>query len=171
MKAIEVQNGAIFSECKFWRYVLTRRWKIGSNLFCTILLNPSTADEVENDPTVYRCIQRAKTLGFDGLIVLNAFALRSTDPKKLYQIDDEKLVIGPDNDEYIMEYSKLASKVMIGWGNHGKLFNRGYDLVTKLIDNGIDTLYALGFTLENQPKHPLYLSYQEPLREYIKRTE
>src|ERR1041385_7292063 len=121
--ALQLQNGAIFSECRFRRYVLTRRWKIGSNFLAVCGLNPSTADEENNDPTVYRCIKRATMLGFDGLIMLNAFALRSTDPKKLYDIDDAKLVIGPENDDYLIHYAKLASKVVIAWGNHGKRFD------------------------------------------------
>jgi len=95
-----MKTSATFSDCRTYRYSLTRRWGDGE-IQTWLMLNPSTADEVKNDPTVERCQRRAQQSGFGALEVVNIFALRSTDPSALYV--DGIDPIGPDNDQYILD--------------------------------------------------------------------
>jgi hypothetical protein len=122
-----------------------------------MMLNPSTADENSNDPTVERCERRAREWGYGGLIVTNIFAWRSTDPRALLEIDDP---IGPENDAVIVRAVSLARDTICAWGVHGWM--RGVNLVTgPLVGVG---LYALCFTNDGTPGHPLYVPYSaEPV--------
>jgi hypothetical protein len=152
---VQSYSDANFSLCRKYRYTLWRVWD-EAPLLNFLCLNPSTADELVNDPTVERCERRARMWGYGGLIVTNIFALRSTDPKALYDCDDP---IGPDNDKAILECAKQAGMVICAWGNHGKLHQRGQKVKQMLVDNGID-LHCLKLSATTgQPWHPLYTSY------------
>lgn len=120
-----------------------------------VKLNPSTADETDNDPTVERCQRRSLAMGYGGLVVCNIFAYRSTDPSALYTEADP---IGPSNDQAILEQAALAGRVVCGWGKHGALHDRGAQVLALLRKNGI-TPYALQINGDGSPKHPLYVGY------------
>lgn len=142
--------GALFSDCKTWRYRLWRRWSdTPAALF--IMLNPSTADETTNDPTVARCQKWARQWGYGAVEVCNLFAFRATDPEDMRGAADP---VGPDNDQHILAAAKAAGRVICAWGVHGGHLNRETAVVELL--RGYD-LYALGFTQAGQPRHPLYL--------------
>ena len=94
-----VKRGAVLSPCGTWRYELPREWGNGNRLV-VVMLNPSTADAEKDDPTIRRVIGFAKSHGFGNLLVLNIFALRSTDPDGLRVAQDP---VGPDNDAHIHE--------------------------------------------------------------------
>lgn len=148
------RGGACFSNCRNYRYQLWRTWsKEPPAVF--IMLNPSTADEVDNDPTVERCERRARSMGFGGLRVANIFALRSTDPQALYQHIDP---VGPTNDRHIITSVQGAGIVICAWGSHGKLNGRGEAVLTLLRSCGI-TPHYLKLNGDGTPKHPLYVSY------------
>ena len=143
-------SDAFFSKDRLYRYAL---WRIWDNTLPKVLfigLNPSTADEINNDPTIRRCIRYSKDWGYGGYIMGNIFGYRTTNPKKLKTINDP---IGPDNNYWLKKLHKEASLTIGAWGNHGKLLNRS-DKIIDLIDN----LYCLRITKEGQPSHPLYLS-------------
>lgn len=142
------ESGAEFSPCRKYRYKLWRTWGKGEYV-AFVGLNPSTADEVDNDPTVRRCINFAKTWGFDGLLMLNIFGFRSTDPAGLKTIDDP---VGPGNDQALITGSQQAGLTVAAWGTHGGYLNR-HDNVLKLLDN----LHYLKLTQGGYPNHPLYL--------------
>jgi hypothetical protein len=126
------------------------------------MLNPSTADEKHNDPTVAKCIRLSRRWEFSALVVVNIFALRSTDPKALYKHPDP---IGPKNDEHILQEAMAADLVLCAWGAHGSLcpkappaaeyFPRGARVLHLLRERGI-TPHALRVTA-GPPHHPLYL--------------
>lgn len=99
-------------------------------------LNPSTATEMEDDPTVNRCWKLAKREGFDAFCMLNIFALRSTNPQQLYASIDP---IGTYNDRWIKEIAHNASIVVAAWGIHGAFKDRGQN-----IRNLIQNLSCLG---------------------------
>ena len=152
-------DGASFSKCRTWRYLLWRRWSDG-DMVAFILLNPSSATEQEEDPTIRRCIGFAKMWGMGGLYILNIFALRSTDPNNLYVADDP---IGKDNDRFILDTCRKSCLVVCGWGNHGAFLGRGKHVMRLLNDNGIKA-YCLGVNQSGEPKHPLYIGYSsEPM--------
>ena len=146
-------RAAEFSPCRTWRYVLRRQWAFGPKLGF-ILLNPSTADETKNDPTIRRCIGFARGAGFGGLVLGNVFALRSTDPLALRSASDP---VGPGNDEALRSIGLEAEgRIVCGWGAHGAFRGRGAEVVRMLGELGIRPT-ALALTKAGEPKHPLYL--------------
>jgi len=153
------RGSAIFSRDLRYRYQLTRRWHEGiSAPIVFILLNPNNADAVRDDPTIRRCVGFAKARGHTALTVVNLFTLRAADPKILYAADDP---IGSRNDFHIERSIANASEVIVGWGTHGDLMNRGDAIMNKFRDRN---LLSFGLTKNRQPKHPLYLPADAPLR-------
>lgn len=151
-----MNTGAEFSECGLYRYGLYRYWgrkELGSRVQMWLMLNPSTADSVMNDPTVERCVRRANAAGFDGVYVCNLFAYRSTDPAALKSVADP---IGPKNDSFINGVAHVASQIVCAWGAHGSLCGRAAKVLEMLRDRD---LFVLGLTSKGEPKHPLYVSY------------
>lgn len=133
-------RGAVFSPCRVWCYTLTRRWDMTAPPAMFIGLNPSTADEFNNDPTVRRCLGFAKQWGYDGLIMTNIFAYRATDPRVMKAAEDP---VGPENDAWLKKMGEEAAIVVAAWGVHGPFGGRG-DQVLKLIPG----LHCLGVTEE-----------------------
>lgn len=143
-------TGAVFSDCRVYRYTLWRRW--GDGGLCSFVgLNPSTADESKNDNTVTRCITFARDWGFGGMVMLNLFGLRSTDPKGLKRVRDP---VGLENDAALLAVAELSSQVVCCWGNHGEYRGRGF-VVQRMLSRF--PLWHLGLTKRGCPKHPLYL--------------
>jgi hypothetical protein len=118
------------------------------------MLNPSTADAEQDDPTIRRCIGFAKAWGFGGIAVRNIFALRATDPRELYKSDDP---VGPGNDEAICDLAGLCPLIVAAWGVHGGLRNRGRQVCELLAGAGAEVV-CLGVTKDGHPKHPLYVA-------------
>lgn len=148
------QTGAVFSSCNKYRYRLWRTWNEKAPAVF-VMLNPSTADEIVNDPTVERCERRAHVMGYGGLRVANIFALRSTDPGALYGHSDP---VGEDNDRAILESISGAGIVVCAWGGHGNLNNRGAAVLKLIRDAGVIPHY-LTLNKDGTPKHPLYVGY------------
>lgn len=115
-------------------------------------LNPSTADEIKNDPTVTRCINYAKQWDYGGMIMANIFAYRATDPKVMKAAVDP---VGPDNDEWLLKLVKGADLIVAVWGNHGEFMDRGRAVLVLLERI---TLHCLALNKTGHPKHPLYCS-------------
>lgn len=114
-------------------------------------LNPSTADEKKDDPTIRRCVGFAKSWGFGGIYMLNLFAYRATKPEELKKVTDP---IGPENDKFLKYYHSPEGLNIACWGTRGALMNRSETVIELL---GINNLSCLGITKEGCPKHPLYL--------------
>ncbi len=144
-----LKSGAEFSPDRIHRYSLWRIWNKDKPYAAFVGLNPSTADEQKNDPTVRRCINYARDWGYGGLIMLNIFAYRSTDPGNLYTAADP---VGPQNDSFIRSVSSRAGITIAAWGNHGEFLNRGREVIKLLKDP-----HCLKVTKAGCPGHPLYL--------------
>ena len=112
-------------------------------------LNPSTADETNDDPTIRRCISFAKSWGYDGLCMTNLFAFRATNPEDMLAAADP---IGTENDRHLVELAGKASLVIAAWGTLGVHMGRN-DKVRSMIDG----LNFLRLTKDGHPGHPLYL--------------
>jgi len=112
-------------------------------------LNPSTADEQGDDPTVRRCIGFARKWNFGGLILVNLFAYRSTDPACLLETDDP---IGPANDSHILGSARISGRVILAWGTRGTFLDRDQHVLSLL-----PGARCLGTTKDGHPRHPLYL--------------
>lgn len=167
MQVLHHRNGdtrseATYSDCGTYRYHLARRWGDGGSLLY-ILLNPSTATEVRNDPTIERCERRARALGHGGFAVVNLFAYRATRPADLRRAGDP---IGPDNDAQLMAAASGAGRILCGWGAHGTLLGRGPE-VEQLLRGAGHELWHLGRTQAGAPRHPLYVAYAQPPRPWV----
>lgn len=149
---LRAPTGAIFSECRTYRYALWRRWGEGAAALF-IGLNPSTADEARDDPTIRRCIRFARDWGHDAVVVVNLFAYRATDPRNLIGLADP---IGPDNDLALAQCHDVAAITVAAWGVNGRLNDRA-DAVMRWLDPIGKPLHCLGTTKDGHPRHPLYV--------------
>jgi hypothetical protein len=155
-------TGATISHCGRYRYGLWRVWDESQPYCLFLMLNPSAADDIDNDPTVARCQRRAAAMGYGGLHVANLFAWRSTDPRVLATLPDP---VGPDNDEAIVAVAKAAGIVICGWGKDRAVHGRDSQVLTLLRNAGVQP-YALQFNKDGSPKHPLYVAYAEQPKPY-----
>jgi hypothetical protein len=147
--------GAAFDETRTYRYILWRKRKLGGQYCSFIMLNPSTADEEKLDPTCAKCATWARSWGFDGFYVVNAFALRSTDPGALKTaVKVGQNPIGIDNDAAILKVVKDSRLIVVGWGRHATLLNRDQQM-RDLLRNF--HLYCVGINGDGSPEHPLYV--------------
>ena len=148
MNGLLVNKNATFSDCRKYRYALSRTWNGKKKTILFIGLNPSTANEKIDDPTIRRCINYAQNWGYGSLLMVNLFAYRATMPSELKNV---KNPIGNDNDLHIIELSKKADIAVAAWGNEGSLLNRDKE-VKKILPN----LMCLKINKSGQPAHPLY---------------
>ena len=151
----DAPSTAVYSPCEAFRYTLTRTWDPAGRKVLFVMLNPSTATEVQNDPTVERCERRARALGYGSFRVCNIFAYRATDPKVMRAQTDP---VGPANDAAILDGADWADTVVCAWGTHGAHKGRGAEVEALLRASG-KPLYHLGISKEGHPKHPLYIAY------------
>lgn len=136
-----------------YRYMLKRQWgERNDNFINFVLLNPSTANETIDDPTIKACIKFAQNLGYDGFYVTNLFAFRTRSPQILKK---SRNPIGERNDEFIKKYAYKSKLVVIAWGNHGNFMNRDNE-VSKILSK-IKNPHCLAITKSGSPKHPLYI--------------
>ena len=127
---------------------------MGNNLLY-ILLNPSKATEEVTDPTLIRCQNRARLLGYSEFRVCNLFAFRSTSPN-LLRVNSN--VLGFHNDDVLRKSISRSDVIICSWGNFGAI--RGRDLIVKsFLHKSGKPVYHLGLTKKCQPKHLLYIKY------------
>jgi len=141
----------IFSPDRKYRYTLYREWEMplhetreGYAMF--IGLNPSTADETKDDPTIRRCKGFAKSWGFARMYMLNLFAFRATKPRDMM---GEPQPVGEENDKYLTQYARRGF-VIAAWGRHGEFMGRNAEVLSLL-----DDVHQIGEA--GYPRHPLYL--------------
>lgn len=142
-------EGAKFSNDRRYRYLLWRQWAGTDKLILFIALNPSTADETVDDPTIRRCRGYAKNWDASGFLVANLFAFRATFPQDLLAADDP---VGSLNDNWLKISASLATQTVVCWGNHGSHHQRSLAVL-----NLLPTTFALKVNKSGQPCHPLYL--------------
>jgi hypothetical protein len=156
-----MQSDAILSKCGIYRYQLERVWEIGYDRVVWIMLNPSTADATEDDPTIRRCIRFSKDWGYAGLVVVNLFALRATNPQELQIAADP---IGPQNDQSIFYASTNTGPVIAAWGAHKMAEQRAKNVLNSLASSV--EVKCLGVTKSGAPRHPLYVKADTILEDY-----
>jgi hypothetical protein len=113
------------------------------------LLNPSTATELADDPTLRKCRKFARAWGYGSLVIGNVYAYRSTDPKGLWLPGVEP--VGADNDEALRDIVMMCDRIVVGWGNHAEA-DRQADII-KIIRNAD----CFAHNADGSPKHPLYV--------------
>jgi hypothetical protein len=146
-----MKRRTIFSRCRTYRYVLWRDWDAINHAYAMFVgLNPSTADEVEDDPTIRRCIGFAKRWGYGALCMTNLFAYRATDPEAMKA---HPAPVGVENDRWLRAMAKNAALVVAAWGVNGVHLHRDQAVIALF---GTE-LSCLGLTKGGHPAHPLYL--------------
>lgn len=137
-----------------YRYTLTRIWDRALPMITFVLLNPSTADSGQLDPTLRRCVRFAKREEYGGMVILNLYAFRTKDPKVMMAATDP---VGPDNDRMLAD---VTGTVVAGWGTNADPARVARALTL------LPRLHALGVTKDGHPQHPLYVSANAPLIEW-----
>lgn len=156
----DADSTALYSPCGQYRYALSRVWDPAAPRLLYIMLNPSTATEEQNDPTIERCERRARALGHGGFRACNLFAWRETAPRLLKRADRP---VGPANDAVLAASARWATatqggRILCGWGVHGAHLGRGPEVAAGLRAAG-HPLWHLGLTRDGAPRHPLYIAY------------
>lgn len=158
----DVLKAAVISDCDAFRYFLARVWDKSLRIMIWVMLNPSTADASLDDPTIRRCAAFARENGYGGIMVVNLFAFRATEPKDMKAAADP---VGPDNDDWLRRVFAYALDqgvdVVCGWGVHGVMFDRDYAVAKLAEDMGV-VLRCLGKSKDGCPKHPLYIKGGTP---------
>ncbi len=153
------QGLAIFDNDNRYRYVLLRRLHNEGSILHFCMLNPSIADQDQDDPTIRRCMGFARRWGYALLVVTNIFAFRAGDPRMMAVESDP---VGRLNDHYIQANVEACHRTIVAWGDWGLVKaatyrgSRGPEVLDLLSLHGL-TIYHLGLTQKGQPKHPLYL--------------
>ena len=143
-----METSAIFSPCGSYRYALWRRWAPGAYAMF-VGLNPSTADETNDDPTIRRCVRFAQSWGYSALCMTNLFAYRATKPEDMKAAPEP---LGFENDRVLLAMSSQAAIAIAAWGTDGPCKARD-QAVRRLIPR----LHYLRLTKDGHPQHPLYL--------------
>lgn len=165
MQVGELQRFAEISECRRYRYFLSRRWGPKESGVCWIMLNPSTADAEIDDPTIRRCMAFTQRLGWDAMCVVNLFAYRATDPRTLVEVGAET-AMGPDNGGWVRKACHQGALTIAAWGALRHPFDGCARDIVKIIKGGGYSLKCLGKTKDGFPRHPLYLRADAPLLDF-----
>lgn len=144
-------KGAVFDKTGAYRYRLWRVWNESAPRVGFIMLNPSTADDTLDDPTIRRCIGFARAWGYGAVEVVNLFAYRATRSADLRGMADP---IGRENDRYLQRLEQNVQQIIVAWGNLGAWQNRDQAVIRRFSQRH---LHCLGTTLSGSPRHPLYL--------------
>lgn len=145
-----------------YRFLLWRRWGDPARRVCWIMLNPSTADGLQDDPTIRRLIGFTKREGYEALDVVNLFGYRSTDPAILNGLQEKDSDVLA-NDAHISVACLQASLIVCAWGSHKAAGLRAPKLVNILVRNFSQTpVVCLGRTADGSPRHPLYVAAKQP---------
>ncbi len=143
-----MKNTAKLSACRTYRYALWRTWDDSKPYVMFVGLNPSTADENTDDPTLTRCINYAKSWGFGGVCMANLFAFRATDPAVMKSAKDP---VGGENNNWLKKLANNAGLVVAAWGNDGSYMSRSNHIRELLPD-----MHCLKLNKSGEPAHPLY---------------
>lgn len=143
----KTDNGASFSTCRRYRYVLWRIWNIDKSRIMFIGLNPSTANETSDDPTIHRVVKFANAWGFGGIYMTNLFAYVTPYPEKLKECDDP---LG-NNNEWLEKIAQKCDKIIFAWGSFKEAEQRSKEVMQMFKG------HALIINKDGSPRHPLYV--------------
>lgn len=172
-----MKRETIFSPCRKYRYTLWREWDNGGlftptqierqfQYLMVIGLNPSTADETKDDPTIRKCIGFARRWHFGALCMTNLFAWRDTKPETMKRVDDPA---GEAQQHHLLKCASEAGMVLAAWGKHGRHRNQDLTVGQWLQSIGVQ-LKCLKTNNDGSPMHPLYVPYETAPVEWRPRT-
>ena len=145
---LRMKNTARLSRCRTYRFALWRTWNADLKSVMFVGLNPSTADESRDDPTLVRCINYAKSWGYGGVCMANLFAFRATLPADL---KTAKAPVGRQNDRWLVRLASESGLLIAAWGNDGLYLDRASQ-VRRLLPK----MHCLAINKTGEPAHPLY---------------
>ncbi len=145
-------SGALLSSCKRYRYALWRVWDPSKPLACFVMLNPSTADAETDDSTIVRCVRFARDDGYGGIVVVNLYAWRATDPKELLERCTWDDIVGPENAAWIERAVFDCGITIAAWGSHRFARDRA-----AIVRRSLGRTHVLRLNKDGTPAHPLYL--------------
>ena len=162
-----MKKSAIISSCNKYRYELHREWDKDKGKVLFIMLNPSTADGLNNDLTTIRCINFAKKWGYGGIMIGNIYPFRAKRPKDLKKWLNEGSDYafwksGDDNRNHVGDMAQKADLIVCAWGcNYKGTPEWIKDIDSKmglhyleLCDDGITPKHPLGnLSKDLKPKH------------------
>lgn len=141
-------KGATFSKCRNYRYVLWRIWDASKPRVMFIGLNPSTANEHTDDPTIRRIKSMAANWGFGGVYMVNLFSFVTAHPDELLKCPDP--ING--NDIWLNKIAELSGEIIFAWGAFKEAQERAKQVIAMF-----PTAKALHINKDGSPKHPLYV--------------
>lgn len=159
-KPVAMRRAAVISDNGKYRFALGRQWDEARPMITWVMLNPSTADAEQDDPTVRRCVSFSRRWGFGTLAIVNLFALRATDPKEVKRAVELDIVtaIGPQCDAAIRENTSISSAVVVAWGSPGWAVPRAVQIWLDILAPLPLPKVCLGVTDNGSPRHPLYVA-------------
>jgi hypothetical protein len=150
-------SGAVVSKCGRYRHSLLRVWGDGPILYW-VMLNPSTADETTDDPTVRKCIGFSKKNGFGSLVIENLVPFRATDPKQLNRLLPLDLL----GDRYLADkpFSRIPkdATVVCAWGSYPYTHTNLGKRMLEVLEMLPRPLWCV-WESRGRPWHPLYAPY------------
>lgn len=144
-------KSAEFSECGKYRYVLTRIWHDSKKIAMCIGLNPSTANEGHDDPTILRLISTLDILGYGGLKMTNLYGLISSKPEALQSCPDPL----KENDKYLLTTAHTVQDIIFCWGTFKQAEYRARKVIQLFPDGK-----CFGKNKNGSPWHPLAMMYK-----------
>jgi len=148
-----MKRAAFISSCGLYRYSLSRIWDDQLPRLVVCMLNPSKADHEVDDPTMLALIHFARIWGYGGLLIVNLYGFRASQPKEMFNATDP---IGRENDGYVVAALDYAAanggRLLVAWGNDGQ---ERAGFFCQLAESRDIELICLGTTLSGAPKHPM----------------
>lgn len=158
MELFQDQKNAVFSDCKKYRYALWRIWDEAKPKVMFVGLNPSTANETSDDPTIKRVCLIAKNNGYGGIYMMNCFPFVSTNPDNLWKLDGVA-----ENEKWLKRIALKCKTVVFAWGNFDVVKRLGVDYI---LSQWFPNAKALHINKNGSPKHPLYCKSDTQFVEY-----
>ena len=158
-------TGVVASEDNAYRYILWRAWGREENYCAWVMLNPSIADAVKDDPTIKKCVGFSQKQGHSGIVVVNLFAFRSTDPRGLSESSDP---VGSHNPHFVEQVlgHPAVKRIIVAWGNDGARDARDEAFCVIHAHRELWCLRPPGkdaLTQEGAPRHPGRIGYASEL--------
>jgi len=162
-----IRGTAVLSARGTYRYILRRyiEHAHGRKRFVIlwVMVNPSTADAFNNDPTIRKVIEFTKRMGGTEAVVVNKFAYRAKDVKELRTALDP---VGPANAMWMRKAIKEADQIIVAWGSLNKLpkhLRTEHKKVSALLTEFGKTPLCLELTKDGDPSHPVMLGYEREI--------
>lgn len=154
-------SGAVLDHTRTYRFLLWRFWDERPRVLFNGL-NPSTANELQDDPTVKRWCQFARDWGYGGFYATNLYPFITPNPEELVA----PRCFHKANYPAIKMASDLSVLTVACWGDGIKKIDGGLKVADHVREEYLDAPMCFNLTKSGNPRHPLYLPADAELIEY-----